>query len=87
MLLTNHPDLIGECNIYKHDGRKERGVDIIQRKGFNYRLTELQASVGVAQFKKRMSLLTKKNLTTMFFTMHLKTMIKLLFLSFVLKGI
>ena len=60
MLLTNHPDLIGECNIYKHDGRKERGVDIIQRKGFNYRLTELQASVGVAQFKKRMSFINKK---------------------------
>jgi len=52
MLLTNNIDLINECNIYKHDGRKERGVDIIERKGFNYRLTELQAAVGVAQLGK-----------------------------------
>tara|TARA_Y100000817_G_scaffold187632_1_gene146635 strand:+ start:813 stop:1955 length:1143 start_codon:yes stop_codon:yes gene_type:complete len=60
MLLTNKIDLIEECNIYKHDGRKERGVDVIQRKGFNYRLTELQAAVGVAQFKKRSVFIKKK---------------------------
>lgn len=52
MLLTNNIDLINECNIYKHDGRKERGVDIIELKGFNYRITELQAAVGVAQLSK-----------------------------------
>tara|TARA_Y100000590_G_scaffold470592_1_gene666678 strand:+ start:3926 stop:5065 length:1140 start_codon:yes stop_codon:yes gene_type:complete len=52
MLLTDDKDLISECNIYKHDGRRERGVDIIERRGFNYRLTELQAAVGVAQISK-----------------------------------
>ena len=52
MLLTDNIELISECNIYKHDGRKERGVDVIERMGFNYRLTELQAAVGVAQLKK-----------------------------------
>ncbi len=52
MLLTDMPDLLKEANIYKHDGRKERGVDLIERKGFNYRLTEMQAAIGVAQLEK-----------------------------------
>ena len=52
MLLTDLPSLLKEANIYKHDGRKERGVDLIERKGFNYRLTEMQAAIGVAQLKK-----------------------------------
>jgi perosamine synthetase len=52
MLLTNNVEVISESNIYKHDGRKERGVDVIDKRGFNYRLTELQAAVGVAQLGK-----------------------------------
>ncbi len=52
MLLTNNNELINECNIYKHDGRRERGVDLIERKGFNYRITEMQAALGVAQLGK-----------------------------------
>ena len=60
MLLTNNIELINECNIYKHDGRKERGVDVIERKGFNYRLTELQAAVGVAQLGKSKRFIQRK---------------------------
>jgi len=60
MLLTNNKNLIRECNIYKHDGREERGVDVILRRGFNYRLTELQAAVGVAQLEKRKTFIKKK---------------------------
>ena len=52
MLLTDSSALLAECNIYKHDGRRERGVDLIERKGFNFRITELQAAVGVAQLGK-----------------------------------
>ncbi|HIG98827.1 TPA: DegT/DnrJ/EryC1/StrS family aminotransferase [Candidatus Woesearchaeota archaeon] len=52
MLLTDNEGLLAESNIYKHDGRKERGVDVIERRGFNFRITELQAAVGVAQFGK-----------------------------------
>ncbi len=67
MLMTNNVDLMNECNIYKHDGRKERGVDIIERKGFNYRLTELQAAVGVAQLKRKdLFIIKKKNNLKMF---------------------
>ena len=60
MLLTDDMDLISECNIYKHDGRRERGVDVIERKGFNYRLTELQAAVGVAQLGKSERFIQRK---------------------------
>ena len=52
MLLSDNSELVNEANIYKHDGRKERGVDTIERKGYNFRITELQTAVGVAQLKK-----------------------------------
>ena len=52
MLLSDNLELINEANIFKHDGRKERGVDTIERKGYNFRITELQSAVGVAQLKK-----------------------------------
>src|SRR3989344_4872211 len=52
MLLSNNLALVNKVNTYKHDGRKERGVDTIQYKGYNFRITELQTAVGVAQLKK-----------------------------------
>lgn len=52
MLLSDNIALINRANIYKHDGRKERGVDLIEYKGYNFRITELQTAVGVAQLKK-----------------------------------
>ena len=42
MLLTNQQKIIEECNIYKHDGRKERGHHLIERRGYNFRLTEFK---------------------------------------------
>lgn len=52
MLLTDNNKLLKICNYYKHDGRKERGEDTIKISGYNFRFTELQAAVGVAQTKK-----------------------------------
>ena len=52
MLLCDNPELLAECNIYKHDGRRERGVDLIERRGYHFRITELQTAVGVAQLGK-----------------------------------
>lgn len=60
MLLTDNAELLAECNIYKHDGRRERGVDLIERKGFNFRITELQAAVGVAQLGKLSRFIKRK---------------------------
>lgn len=60
MLLTDNADLLAECNIYKHDGRRERGVDLIERRGFNFRITELQSAIGVAQLGKLSYFIKKK---------------------------
>jgi len=60
MLLSNNTKLVSEANMYKHDGRKERGVDTIERRGYNFRITELQSAVGVAQLKKADYFVTRK---------------------------
>lgn len=52
MLISNSQEIVDEANIYKHDGRRERGIDIIERAGYNFRITELQAALGVAQFER-----------------------------------
>jgi len=61
MLLCDSPELLAECNIYKHDGRRERGVDLIERRGYNFRITELQAAVGVAQLGKLDGFIARKS--------------------------
>lgn len=63
MLLTDNKRFLEECNIYKNDGRKERGVDLIERKGFNFRITEMQSAIGTVQLKKlNKFILRKKNI-------------------------
>lgn len=60
MLLTDNNKILKTCNYYKHDGRKERGEDIIKKAGYNFRFTELQAAVGMAQTKKLRYFISKK---------------------------
>jgi len=60
MLITNNQDLLDEVNIYKHDGRRERGIDVIERLGYNFRITELQTAIGVAQYEKLSTIIEKK---------------------------
>lgn len=60
MLLTDRDGLLEETNIYKHDGRRERGVDTVERRGYNFRITELQTAVGVAQLAKAPKFVARK---------------------------
>ena len=60
MLLTDSNKLLKICNYYKHDGRKERGEETIRIAGYNFRFTELQAAVGLAQTKKLGLFISKK---------------------------
>ena len=60
MLLTDNSKLLKKCNYYKHDGRKERGEDTIKIAGYNFRFTELQAAVGMAQTKKLGAFISRK---------------------------
>ncbi|TSC63133.1 MAG: perosamine synthetase [Parcubacteria group bacterium Gr01-1014_48] len=72
MLLTDKSSLIDEANIYKHDGRRERGVDLIERRGYNFRITELQSAVGVAQLKKAPRFVFRKRAILKAYTKRLK---------------
>ena len=38
MFISNYSNLIDEVNIYKHDGRRERLIDVIERLGYNFRI-------------------------------------------------
>tara|TARA_Y100000590_G_scaffold470544_1_gene666188 strand:+ start:570 stop:1739 length:1170 start_codon:yes stop_codon:yes gene_type:complete len=57
MINTNNPDLYKYCKEYHDHGHEnnpnlERGKDSRSIYGFNYRMTELQAAIGMAQLKK-----------------------------------
>lgn len=86
MLLTNNVELIRESNIYKHDGRKERGVDVIDRRGFNYRLTELQAAVGVAQLGKSERFIKRKKENQQLYNSFLKDVKQVRVFNFASEG-
>ena len=60
MLLTDDAALAEECGIYKHDGRRERGHDLIERVGYNFRMTEMQAAIGVAQLGRIDEFISRK---------------------------
>ena len=60
MLLTDNPEIIEESNIYKHDGRRERGHDLIERLGYNFRVTEMQSAIGCAQLNKLEQFIDRK---------------------------
>jgi perosamine synthetase len=60
MFLTDDSEIIKKVNILKHDGRPERGHDVILDTGFNFRFTELQAALGVAQLNKINEFVDKK---------------------------
>ena len=60
MLLTNDADLSADANIWKHDGHRERGHDLVQRPGYNFRITELQTAVGVAQLERLDEIVARK---------------------------
>lgn len=49
-LLVNDEALADECIYFKNQGRLHRGTFIHERVGYNFRITDLQAAIGVAQF-------------------------------------
>ena len=60
MLLTDDAGILKRANSFKHDGRRERGNDLIEEVGYNFRVTEFQSAVGVAQLGKFAYLCEKK---------------------------
>ena len=56
-ILTNNKKIYEYCKQYHDHGHElnpkfSRGMDTVSNPGFNYRMTELQGAVGIAQLKK-----------------------------------
>ncbi|MBI4461808.1 MAG: DegT/DnrJ/EryC1/StrS family aminotransferase [Acidobacteria bacterium] len=52
LVMTNADEVFRELLMLKNDGRLERGIYLHQRVGYNFRITDLQAAVGLAQLDK-----------------------------------
>ena len=59
-VLTNSDSLYEELLMLKNDGRLERGMYVHDRVGYNLRITELQAAVGLAQLGKLDTIVRRK---------------------------
>jgi perosamine synthetase len=60
MVLTNDDKLADKCLILKHQGRTGRGMYFHEHIGYNFRLTDLQAAVGLAQLSKLSTIIERK---------------------------
>jgi perosamine synthetase len=59
-ILTDSDDLYKELLMLKNDGRLERGMYVHDRVGYNLRITEMQAAVGLAQMDKLETIVERK---------------------------
>jgi perosamine synthetase len=60
MVFTDNDALAEQCLILKHQGRTGRGYYYHEHIGYNFRLTDLQAAVGVAQLNKLDTIVARK---------------------------
>lgn len=60
MVLTNDDKLAEKCLILIHQGRTGRGIYFHEHIGYNFRLTDLQAAVGLAQLSKLPTIIDRK---------------------------
>ena len=59
-LLVNDDELARECIYFKNQGRLHRGSFVHERVGYNFRITDLQAAIGLAQFDRLEVTLARK---------------------------
>jgi len=59
-LLTDDDELAKECVYFKNQGRIERGSFIHEKVGYDFRITDIQAALGVAQFKRLPEIVIRK---------------------------
>ncbi len=71
-ILTSRDDLVAPLNMLKHDGRLERGREVIGRIGYNLRFTDLQAAVGLAQLDRLPLILDGKRRIEALYRRHLE---------------
>ena len=60
-ILTNSDEIADKCMYFKNQGRLKRGTFQHPYVGFNFRITDLQAAIGVVQLKRLDEIIEKKN--------------------------
>jgi len=60
MVLTNNDEIAQKCLILEHQGRTGRGIYFHEHIGYNFRLTDLHAAVGLAQLSKLPTIIERK---------------------------
>jgi perosamine synthetase len=60
MCLTNNPKLYEKMRVLKHHGMLQAGVYLHKIVGYNYRMTNIQAAIGCAQFERIDSFIKKR---------------------------
>ncbi len=52
MVLTNSSEIADKALMLKHQGRRKRGIYLHESVGFNFRMTDMQAAIGLGQLSK-----------------------------------
>ncbi len=71
MILSNDASFIEKCNLIRGHGMRPEKRYWHEVLGYNYRMTDLQAAVGVAQFEKIDTFLTRKKEIATLYGKHL----------------
>ncbi|UCE59746.1 MAG: DegT/DnrJ/EryC1/StrS family aminotransferase [Phycisphaerales bacterium] len=59
-LILNDAELAKECIYFKNQGRLNRGKFVHERVGYNFRITDLQAAIGVGQLARLGEVIKRK---------------------------
>jgi perosamine synthetase len=60
-VVTNNPEIYDRLRYLRNQGRLERGSFIHPMVGFNFRITDLQAAIGLAQMDKLAEVIARKS--------------------------
>lgn len=72
MVLTNDDELAKKAVILLNQGRTGRGWYVHDHLGYNFRMTDLQAAVGLAQLRKLETIIRKREKNEKLYKKHLK---------------
>lgn len=60
LILTDSEELAEECYAFKNHGRHKKGVFVHEKIGYNFSMSDLNAAIGIAQFKKLPKIIERK---------------------------